>query len=88
MNTSSALFPAIQLTFYVCHFRFNCVDGQRLYRADFAGTRVDGFKQSIQMGFPNFERVCSGLMKPDTHLGENARQIEVSDDQTTPLLYS
>jgi len=21
-------------------------------------------------------------MKPDTHLGENARQIEVSDDQT------
>jgi hypothetical protein len=23
---------------------------------------------------------CSGLMKPDTHLGENARQIEVSDD--------
>jgi hypothetical protein len=30
---------------------------------------------------------CSGLMKPDTHLGENARQIEVSDDQTTPLLY-
>ncbi|WP_223496840.1 sulfite exporter TauE/SafE family protein [Pseudomonas sp. A-RE-26] len=32
--------------------------------------------------------LCSGLMKPDTHLGENARQIEVSDDQTTPLLYS
>ena len=31
--------------------------------------------------------VCSGLMKPDTHLGENARQIEVSDDQTTPLLF-
>ena len=30
---------------------------------------------------------CSGLMKPDTHLGENARQIEVSDDQTTPLLF-
>ena len=24
--------------------------------------------------------ICSGLMKPDTHLGENARQIEVSDD--------
>ncbi|GLH49894.1 MULTISPECIES: autotransporter outer membrane beta-barrel domain-containing protein [Pseudomonas] len=31
---------------------------------------------------------CSGLMKPDSHLGENARQIEVSDDQKTPLLYS
>ncbi|WP_455885179.1 polymorphic toxin type 15 domain-containing protein, partial [Pseudomonas spelaei] len=27
--------------------------------------------------------ICSGLMKPDTHLGENARQNEVSDDQTT-----
>ena len=31
--------------------------------------------------------VCSGLMKPDTLLGENARQIEVSDDQTTPYLF-
>ncbi|SDV13351.1 hypothetical protein SAMN04490209_3905 [Pseudomonas rhodesiae] len=30
---------------------------------------------------------CSGLMKPDTHLGENARQIEVPDDQTTPFLF-
>ncbi|TBN31568.1 hypothetical protein EYC95_29700 [Pseudomonas sp. BGI-2] len=34
-----------------------------------------------------FDRSCSGLMKPDTHLGENARQIEVSDDQTTPFLF-
>ena len=34
-----------------------------------------------------FLRVCSGLMKPDTLLGENARQIEVSDDQTTPYLF-
>ena len=31
--------------------------------------------------------VCSGLMKPDTHLGENARPKEVSDDQATPYLY-
>ncbi|WP_339531498.1 MULTISPECIES: hypothetical protein [unclassified Pseudomonas] len=31
--------------------------------------------------------LCSGLMKPDTHLGENARQNEVSDDQTTPYLF-
>ena len=30
---------------------------------------------------------CSGLMKPDTHLGENARQIEVSDDQATSFLF-
>ena len=30
---------------------------------------------------------CSGLMKPDTHLGENARHIEVSDDQTTPCFF-
>ncbi|TPG89071.1 hypothetical protein EAH72_32465 [Pseudomonas caspiana] len=35
---------------------------------------------------PTGER-CSGLMKPDTHLGENARQIEVSYDQTTPFLF-
>ncbi|PTC17045.1 hypothetical protein C0J26_24250 [Pseudomonas baetica] len=31
--------------------------------------------------------LCSGLMKPDTHLGENARQIEVSDDQTTSFFF-
>ncbi|QAX82946.1 hypothetical protein C2E19_03390 [Pseudomonas sp. DTU12.3] len=34
-----------------------------------------------------FSGRCSGLMKPDTHLGENARQIEVSDDQTTSCLF-
>ena len=33
------------------------------------------------------EMDCSGLMKPDTLLGENTRQIEVSDDQTTPYLF-
>jgi len=31
--------------------------------------------------------LCSGLMIPDTHLGENARHIEVSDDQTTPCVF-
>ncbi|MCO3729757.1 hypothetical protein FDK04_13770 [Pseudomonas aeruginosa] len=31
--------------------------------------------------------VCSGLLTPDTHLGENARHREVSDDQATPYLY-
>ena len=31
--------------------------------------------------------LCSGLLKPDTLLGENTRQIEVSDDQTTPYLF-
>jgi hypothetical protein len=34
------------------------------------------------------EQFCSGLMKPDTHLGENTRQIEVSDDQATSFLFS
>jgi hypothetical protein len=38
-------------------------------------------------GQPPLDTSCSGLMKPDTHLGENARQIEVSDDQTTPFLF-
>ena len=33
------------------------------------------------------EERCSGLMKPDTHLGENARHREVSDDQATSYLY-
>ena len=34
-----------------------------------------------------FQAVCSGLMKPDTHLGENARHREVSDDRATSYLY-
>ncbi len=44
---------------------------------------------TIGLSLATFMQVldCSGLMKPDTHLGENARQIEVSDDQTTPLLF-
>ena len=37
--------------------------------------------------FPYISNDCSGLMKPDTHLGENARPKEVSDDQATPYLY-
>ncbi len=36
---------------------------------------------------PALRSVCSGLMKPDTHLGENTRQIEVSDDQRTSFLF-
>jgi hypothetical protein len=55
--TSSALFSAIQLAFNVYHFRFNRIDGQRLYLTGFAWTRVDVFKQCIQMSLPNFERV-------------------------------
>jgi hypothetical protein len=35
------------------------------------------------MGLGTF---CSDLMKPDTHLGENARHREVSDDLATTYL--
>jgi hypothetical protein len=55
--TSSALFPVIQLAFNMRHFRFNRVDGQRLYLTGFARPRVDSFQQGIQMGFAGFERV-------------------------------
>ncbi|WP_218580740.1 hypothetical protein, partial [Pseudomonas sp. FSL R10-2964] len=43
-----------------------------------------GYKSEGANSFWNVpcRSACSGLMKPDTHLGENARQIEVSDDQT------
>ena len=30
---------------------------------------------------------CSGLMISDTHLGENTRHIEVSDDQATSYFF-
>ncbi|RYF44544.1 MAG: hypothetical protein EOO38_17690 [Cytophagaceae bacterium] len=31
--------------------------------------------------------LCSGLLTPDTFLGENGRHREVSDDQATPYLF-
>ena len=37
--------------------------------------------------FQAWNYLSSGLMNPDTHLGENARHREVSDDQITPCLY-
>jgi hypothetical protein len=46
-----------------------------------------GWAVISQDRFSKGDAECSGLMKPDTLLGENARQIEVSDDQTTPYLF-
>lgn len=54
---SSALFPAIQLALNMHHFRFNRVDGQRLYWTGLARDCVDGLQQRIEMGLPSFERV-------------------------------
>ena len=48
--------------------------------------RVAKMSKAYEIAFMLIDE-CSGLMKPDTHLGENARQIEVSDDQTTPFLF-
>jgi len=45
----------------------------------------DALRETIHQTLQN--PICSGLMKPDTHLGENARQIEVSDDQATSFLF-
>jgi hypothetical protein len=55
--TSSALFTAVQLPFNIRHFRVDRVDSQRLYVTVFARTRIHGFQQGIQVGFPKFERV-------------------------------
>ncbi|PYC10815.1 hypothetical protein [Pseudomonas mosselii] len=65
--------------------------------------RIENHKYSIEEAFrecfyivPDYQREyvwtdkevhCSGLLTPDTHLGENARHREVSDDQATPYLY-
>ncbi|PKA71949.1 hypothetical protein ATI02_4967 [Pseudomonas baetica] len=43
--------------------------------------------EETEISLPLIGCGCSGLMKPDTHLGENARQIEVSDDQTTSFFF-
>lgn len=44
-------------------------------------------KRELKFYLAPYESDCSGLMKPDTHLGENARHIEVSDDQATSCLF-
>ncbi len=53
-------------------------------------------KPSTQRGYqgvidrciiPIMGRMCSGLMNPDTHLGENGRCREVSDEQATSFVY-
>ena len=50
--------------------------------------RPDSFNVEYSIGGARpKEIVCSGLMKPDTHLGENSRHREVSDDQATSYLY-
>ena len=57
---------------------------------DLSMPKLDGLevlKRLHILGLPIKVLVCSGLMKPDTHLGENARHIEVSDDQTTPCFF-
>ena len=53
----------------------------RRYRTELPGTLMAGLNALT------LELYCSGLMKPDTHLGENARHIEVSDDQATSCLF-
>ncbi|WP_158538465.1 hypothetical protein [Pseudomonas sp. URMO17WK12:I6] len=58
--TNSTLFTAVQLPFNVRHFRVDRVDSQRLYMTGFARTRIYGFQQGIQVGFPKFERVRPG----------------------------
>ncbi|MFB3306477.1 caspase domain-containing protein, partial [Pseudomonas sp. AMR01] len=44
--------------------------------------KADNLEVNFAVALSLGGKKCSGLMKPDTHLGENARQIEVSDDQT------
>ncbi len=60
--------------------RFCDVDEVRVLRAA-------GGDNAAAQGKILLRYMCSGLMKPDTHLGENARQIEVSDDQTTSFFF-
>ena len=51
------------------------------------GEQGKSLRAFVPLTFALGEAFCSGLMKPDTHLGENARHIEVSDDQATSCLF-
>ena len=68
---------------------YNCNADKGKYATPGIGTinRSDGQACSNVVKAMCYLAKCSGLMKPDTHLGENARQIEVSDDQTTPCFF-
>ena len=54
--TSSALFSTVQLAINMRHFRFDRINGQRLYWASFSRPCVDGLQQGIKMGLPSSER--------------------------------
>ena len=65
--TSSALFPAIQLAFNMSHFRFNRVDGQRLYLTGLPGRASMVFSKAFRCAFrvlsvsDQLALFCSGL---------------------------
>jgi transposase len=59
--------------------------GQKVIHAD--ETPVQMLMPGTKKTHRSYVWACSGLMKSDTLLGENTRQIEVSDDQTTPYLF-
>ncbi|WP_241017361.1 ATP-binding protein, partial [Paraburkholderia sp. Ac-20342] len=42
---------------------------------------------TTNLSFAEWASVCSGLMKPDTDLGENARHGEVSDAEATSFVF-
>ena len=54
---------------------------------EYPGLQQQAVTRSTQTLLPTRGTNCSGLLTPDTHLGENARHREVSDDQATPYLY-
>ncbi len=59
-----------------------------LYKTELIHRRAP-WKTRESVEFASLEWVaCSGLMKPDTNLGENARHNEVSDEQATSIVFS
>ena len=73
---------------FVANHAFDCLGAKAAgMRSAFVDRRNRPFGGTPHQPDIWVKDMCSGLMKPDTHLGENARQIEVSDDQTTPLLF-
>ncbi len=59
----------------------------RRWRADPRWQSVTPKRPGRTTGQSDQDPECSGLLTPDTHLGENVRHREVSDDQATPYLY-
>ncbi|VVE85650.1 hypothetical protein PSP31121_05340 [Pandoraea sputorum] len=78
-----------KLAIFPSYFRFEGGRGSiTLFVGSVVSRTVGKPRDDITDALIDPSALCSGLIPPDTHLGENARHKEVSDDQTRAIVES